>query len=448
MANNSEFSKFKPVNAEGQEIYIGQGAQGYDSISEGYPLKWTTREKNKGRLYRKSDFTFVTNGYMRSELTRTATIKQKGQPIFNSPNISTSLRSGNTSTSINSPTQITYVISLSEGTPLDNDFLLEAVSETNAQWLEIAVDYDTNDTYKNGDTTLVQATLGDSEDNVLDGGNRGAFLNRVRESLQYQFSLPGIEKMDGYQGLDDATKQIFRMYYEVPSGESPASNFTDYMGIGKESDFAQYKQIEIGNGNTDIETATYTQIKIEELSSTNLKLVGANKNYQDYYMSTKIYGEQNTFNCCISFNSNPTYTNGLQDEVHYFYSFKDPLDGNYYLSNNTAFIFHIKIYPRGFARKWRSDETAYNNYYQWNYVPYDIKIVIMLDNLTPYLEFNNSTSSEDDFILLESGANNTKTLPVNSNMQWNINGQSSTDTYNVNDSEAEGESNLYTESNN
>ena len=46
--------------------------------------------------------------------------------------------------------------------------------------------------------------------------------------------------------------------------------------------------------------------------------------------------------------------------MHYFYSFKDPLDGNYYLSNNTAFIFHIKIYPRGFARKWRSDETAYN----------------------------------------------------------------------------------------
>ena len=110
MANNSEFSKFKPVNAEGQEIYIGQGAQGYDSISEGYPLKWTTREKNKGRLYRKSDFTFVTNGYMRSELTRTATIKQKGQPIFERPNIGPILRSGNVQASVNSPTQMTYVI--------------------------------------------------------------------------------------------------------------------------------------------------------------------------------------------------------------------------------------------------------------------------------------------------------------------------------------------------
>ena len=66
-------------------------------------------------------------------------------------------------------------------------------NETNAQWLEVSVFYDENDTYVNGNDELPQAMLGDADDSVLDGGNRGEFLNKIRESLYYKFQLPGIK---------------------------------------------------------------------------------------------------------------------------------------------------------------------------------------------------------------------------------------------------------------
>lgn len=453
MANqNTPFQLFKPTNQSGEEMYLGNGAQGLDNMEEGYKIKWTTRQENKGRLYKKSKVTFRTAGYIsKSDISKSATIKQKGQPIFSEVSINSSSKSGNILNSKVSPNCDIFLICLQGDTPLNDDYTLDITNITNAQWLEISVDYNPDDVYQNGEKELTQASLGDANDTIFDGGNRAEFLNKIRESLYYEFSLPGLFKTcDGYQSNDTDTTQRFQMYYQFDD-DAPSASFTDFMGIGTEEDFNNYIQVRIQHGEDSLTGADYTQIKIGELSSTDLKLVGdsaPNKNYQEYYMDTKTQGETNTFNCKVSFNSNPTYINGISQYVHYFNSFADSQNGDYYLGNDNAFIFHIKIKPRGFARKWRNNETSYNNYYQWNYAPYDIKVVIMVAEPIPYLEFNNTDSLDDDFVLLKAQEADTGTLYVNSNMNWNIEEQETPTNYDVDYSDADGEVNLYTEANN
>lgn len=445
MANQS-FSLFTPKDSQGNEIYIGYGAQGNDSMISGYPLQWSTQSNNEGRLYRKSEFVFETNGYMiRDGISKIATIKQKGQPIFSTPTITPESRSGNTLTSVVSPISITEVISLTEGTPLTNDYFLNIVNKTNAQWLEISISYNYNDTYSNEGVTMTQALLGDSDEDVYEGGNRIYFLNRIRESLYYEFPFAGVDKPLGYQTNDSVSSQKFKMYYKITTGQSPTSDFTDFMGIGTTVDFDDYIKGEIANGNDEVEESTYTQINITHLSSTELELVGASSsiNYQEYYKNALTYGETSAFKCNITFNSNPIDSN----ETHYFRKFADSND-ECYLGQDKVFIFHINIKPRGFAKKWNEDEQDYNNYYQWNYTPYDIKVVIMTVEPTPYLEFNNSYSSNDDSVLLGAQSDDTNTLPVNSNMQWNINSQANTGVYDVTNSEIINGEPLYIESNN
>ena len=239
--------------------------------------------------------------------------------------------------------------------------------------------------------------------------------------------------------MDDENFQVFKMFYQF-NGDAPASSFTEFMGIGTQSDFQHYT-----HGMVD---PTYTPIKINQLSDTNLKTVGGDspQTYQQYYMDAKTQGETNVFNCCVSFNSNPTYINGLEETVHYFSSFADPMS-DYYLDTDTAFIFHVKIRPRGFAKKWVAQDNDYNSYYQWNYIVHDIKVVIMLNEPIPYLEFNNTNLLTDDYVLLEAQDNEEGTLYVNSNMKWSIESETN-EQYDVEYSEIEPDEPLYTENSN
>ena len=400
MANNNNFNWVKPYNNNGSEITSGEG---YLSNSEGFPLNWKLENSNYGRLKRKATYQFTTNNNVytgqgnRSSITRTATLQQHGQPIFDI----TEFDQNNYTGSSLSPT---FVFNLADSTLESGAISVSDDAYTNAQYFGISIYLDTSgETWTQGQNTFSQVSW------ISDNTKYQDYFNGIRENTYYRFLVNRPDYYGGqgtYQEDDvqtgNRTSYMFNMVY---------LNNSTKISTGSERDIIEY----FGS------TSGVTTIDINSLNSEELEFTDNNGNsraFKDYYENLLVEGEQNKFKFLFL-----TDVNSEIKSEKAFEEFRNP-EGAYYIGPTDMIHLFITITPYGYKQKL---EDIVSNSARWqNYPQCTISVYIINCALDSYLYLNNdnSTSSYVSPILNANGA--TEVMPVFSNRGWDITTSGST----------------------
>lgn len=394
-SNNNFFNWVKPYDSEEHEI--NQGA-GHLSDYNGFPLNWKVLTSNFGRLKKQAVYQFTTNNtpYIgepsRTAITKTATIQQHGQPVFVTGTFNDNqIADGGT-----------IVFNLQDGQVSDNYGAIETAlsQETNAQYFEISIrPGQANESWHGDDihefTPVSWST--DPSSNLYKG-----YFNNIRLATYHEFTINKLRPIyseDTYQEEDTENSYKFKMVYQ---------NKDVKITTGSEVDAIEYF--------TDTEGVIY--MDFNNLNSDELTLESSNSDtvtFQQYYQELLIAGEQAAFKYKFSTTANPDITNNNSA-----FSLFTTSDSPYYIDHDKMVHFTITIKPYGYKQCLSSITQGSP---AWNYDAYVINVYIINCKLDPYL-YLGIDKSNDHYTNasnpLTAGSDGTQSMPIWSNMGWDI----------------------------
>lgn len=390
---NNNFDWVKPYNDSGDEIIEGAG---YLSGSTGYPLNWKLEDKNFGRLIKRATYQFTTNSTVytgigsKNNITKTATLQQHGQAIFDIQEFDQSV--------INN----TIVFNLAGGSSISGAISISKAF-TNAQYFEISI------TRGESDATWEQSGNIFAQVDWIDDNNSSDYFNSVREETYYRF----IVDRPGYYGGSNTYQEN-----DVQTGQRESYRF-DMM--------YENNDIKISTGNyEDIveyfeDASDVTSIDINSLNSANLTFTdnnGTTRTFKDYYNNLLIAGERDKFNFLFYTNVNSEVKNDNAFDL-----FRNQ-ESTYYIAPDKMLYFTITITPYGYKQK--LNDIQYNSPL-WNYSQYKIKVYIINCVLNPYLYLHSDGQDTNYVSGLLNANGGTDSMPVFSNRGWDITTQGSTE---------------------
>ena len=398
MANNNNFNWVKPYNNNGSEITSGEG---YLSNSEGFPVNWKLENSNFGRLKRRATYQFTTNNIVftgegnRSYITRTATLQQHGQPIFDIENFDQAVSDN------------TIVFNLADSTQPSGVISISNAAYTNAQYLQIIISPDTSgNTWSQGqDHTFTQVSWAtDNTSNLY-----LHYFNGVRENTKYRF-IAGRPAFYGSQGtyqendFDDSIRSsyMFKMVYQ---------NGNTKISTGSERDIEEYFGSSIGVTPID-----FNSLNSEQLQFTDNN--GETRTFKEYYNNLLTAGETNKFSFLFY-----TDVNSEIKSEHVFDLFTNS-ESEYYIGTTEMLHFTITIKPYGYKQKLDDIQQQSPT---WSYEQTVIDVYIINCQLNPYLYLNEDENEQDYISSVLQANGETKEMPVFSNRGWDITTQGDTE---------------------